>query len=489
MHHALELEEVRTAIGQFLSPSAIIACASCCKEWYESFIPLIWQSLILRNGAFPLPELGTLMKNKDRIKHLTISSCDAWEHMELKECRHLTRLTLTGFYHRTMHYDNWRMLVENHQATLEHLTISPTASIIALSPEFGRAIALCKRLQTLTLQGPVVQALQAAAAFWSACLTIDKLHVKYTTLPIWNDTIVGTARLTHLVVEGPMRGGDGLDLLLHCPKLQSLYWRSSEHITFPLKGFGAAMVAGSWPELEELDLMGYEFGDLDLAAALEGMNRLTRLRAQSTGFGPRSMEALGKNASKIKTLDLVDCVDVTSSMIQTILSSMPQLTELSVGRIRYMDIVNGSPWVALNLEKLHFNIDMEPVVTLESKEEHEPFPNSPFDTHQRLVFERLATLTRLRVLNLIPSSSYRNPYLYRTLQLQLDAGLGALSTLARLEFFGFKSNHQKMGPEEIQWIIKTWPRLRKFRGQFSTDPEYFYSAKKLMNTHHILVLD
>ncbi|KAG0308396.1 hypothetical protein BGZ98_008106 [Dissophora globulifera] len=372
----------------------------------------------------------------------------------------------------------WQELVKNHQQTLEHLSVSTTA-MVTLSTEFCAAIASCEKLQSLTLRGRLVPP-DETSSFWSACLLINKLHLIAVSLPPWNDTLVGTSRLQELIVDKPQGRCNGLDLLKHCPRLRCLHWQDSESVAFPLTEFGVAAMTGAWPALEEIEFIGHNsYEDKDLAALFEGMNKLVRLHAKHTGWlGSLSLKSLRKHASLIRTLDLENCLNVDSGMIQTILTSMPALELLKVGEIDCADIVSGLPWIAFNLEVLCFSINMQ--------SNDEQADDVSFETRQRLVFERLSALTRLRTLYVV------NPLLdtkKRTLDLRLKSGLSALSTLTRLESLRFNMGDRSMDKEDINWMIESWPRLRWFRGKFTDDPDLFYTTKQWMNSRGIMVFD
>ncbi|KAG0219029.1 hypothetical protein BGX33_005071 [Mortierella sp. NVP41] len=51
-----------------------------------------------------------------------------------------------------------------------------------------------------------------------------------------------------------------------------------------------------------------------------------------------------------------------------------------------------------------------------------------------------------------------------TLHLRLDTGLECLASLTKLELFGFESMDHRMGPAEIEWIARTFPKLKEVRG-------------------------
>lgn len=58
---------------------------------------------------------------------------------------------------------------------------------------------------------------------------------------------------------------------------------------------------------------------------------------------------------------------------------------------------------------------------------------------------------------------YGDPYL-DTLELSLSSELKQLSTLAKLEVFGFESVDHRIDEDELRWMAKKWPRLRVMRG-------------------------
>ncbi|KAG0322806.1 hypothetical protein BGZ97_003745 [Linnemannia gamsii] len=94
---------------------------------------------------------------------------------------------------------------------------------------------------------------------------------------------------------------------------------------------------------------------------------------------------------------------------------------------------------------------------------------------QQQVLERLASLTHLKVLELAfkqPRDHLRrygdkNPYVgyfTDTLELTLDSGLGKLAALKDLEMFGFEGCNHLIDRSELDWMIKSWPRLRAMSG-------------------------
>ncbi|KAG0311139.1 hypothetical protein BGZ97_012056 [Linnemannia gamsii] len=56
-----------------------------------------------------------------------------------------------------------------------------------------------------------------------------------------------------------------------------------------------------------------------------------------------------------------------------------------------------------------------------------------------------------------------------TLELSLSSGLEQLSTLTKLEVFGFESVDHRIDEEELIWMAEKWPRLRVMRGLHEVD--------------------
>ncbi|KAF9080250.1 hypothetical protein BGX23_002407 [Mortierella sp. AD031] len=96
------------------------------------------------------------------------------------------------------------------------------------------------------------------------------------------------------------------------------------------------------------------------------------------------------------------------------------------------------------------------------------------------IFDRLASLTRLKHLDL--GYENRNPWEYKlghyyaaddeneylaydgpafdTLELTLESGLGRLAALKDLEMFGFECVNHRIGRAELDWMAKSWPKLK-----------------------------
>ncbi|KAF9169723.1 hypothetical protein BGX21_002582 [Mortierella sp. AD011] len=492
MHRALQLEEVKTAIGVFLDTTSLIASASCCREWHDSFIPLLWQHLnVQSNHHIPSAQLE---KNKHRILQLTIQSQGNGPYFSINGCSNLTRLilraSLNTFRRKKSQYHSWTLIVNNHSSTLKHISLASFRSD-DYTEEFCEAVGNCTNLQSLTVDGYGFPQL-----LLKACCNITEIEIRRSSIEVQRSTKSSddqrnNTRIQHVYIEEPSSPNGVINFLSLCPALRYLSWRSFKMLTFPLPRLASALVDGTWPQLEELDVDGYGLKDPELAKALGGINRLVVLAVPNSEFGSGSMISMGKHLTSIKTLNLCGCKYVSSSMIQSMLCSMTALESLSVGTIKYTDIAEGSAWTSLNLRRLSISINMEN--PLFSKSQDKTLTQSganrdtSFEARQRVVYERLSSLTRLNVLDIQQPQECSS--LEKSLDLRLISGLGALSSLRKLVNFSFRTTSQEMGMDEIEWIVNNWTSLRKIGGKFTGNPDNFYKMKRVLNSNGILVYD
>jgi hypothetical protein len=160
------------------------------------------------------------------------------------------------------------------------------------------------------------------------------------------------------------------------------------------------------------------------------------------------------------------------------LEGCPKLRSLDASRynVEATRLEEGRPWVCQDLELLKCQIyDSEPHLQTDDEVFHSTITTSSGDMSQLLVgqqsailiqqqkrywhhqvYSRLARLTKLTTLVL-----WLDPVLggVGSLEFTLDTGLGQLSTLTRLEVFGFDGMTSRVGPAELVWIAQSWPRL------------------------------
>ncbi|KAF8978938.1 hypothetical protein BGZ46_005988 [Entomortierella lignicola] len=482
MHPALHIEEVRTSIGEFLNPSSIIACARCCHEWHDSFTPLLWRHLnITQVSRIPREQLE---KNKHRILALTVHIFSSPPYFSVQGCSNLSRIIIQGgkyTYHpyAAPQWRIWDQLIRDHCSTLQHLSLLDFHAI-EFDSDFCEGIATCNELQSLTLEGRIAR---MATFLWDACKTITEIKIRGTDIPKSNGTVT---QINRVAIENTFTTDGIMQFLEQCPKLQHLSWRTKRRTAFPLSQLESGLADGLWPHLEELDMDGVGLKDFSLAKTFGNMNKLTTLLVPNSEFGSISLTSLKKHNSFLKTLDLRGCGYVNGSAIQDILSSIVSLESLTVGKIMYMDIVNGSAWVSLKLQRLRMCIDMQNFVSDKSNEDT-IINDNDFEAHQQIVYDRLSTLTQLEVLDIHPYPYY--PEITQTLDLRVSSGLETLSSLKKLVDFSFKGTRQDMSMKDVRWIIENLANLRKISGRFTNDPKKYYEMKLELNSHGILVYD
>ncbi|KAG0379576.1 hypothetical protein BGX24_012611 [Mortierella sp. AD032] len=96
-----------------------------------------------------------------------------------------------------------------------------------------------------------------------------------------------------------------------------------------------------------------------------------------------------------------------------------------------------------------------------------------------IVYDRLASLIHLTVLDLgwesrdvwkleetivRPSDAWSEAPIHETLELSLASGLHRLAPLTKLEVFGFDGVNYRIGKPELEWMARSWLRLKVMRG-------------------------
>ncbi|KAK3816096.1 MAG: hypothetical protein J3Q66DRAFT_192325 [Benniella sp.] len=154
------------------------------------------------------------------------------------------------------------------------------------------------------------------------------------------------------------------------------------------------------------------------------------------------------------------------------------------------------PWACQGIEKLRCRIVGVVRLTKDEQAIYEK-PSTSDETiavlqtllqsreQQGLVYERLASLKHLKHLDL--GFENRSPRLYRalfnfirefggdgsfldeeptpdTLELSLESGLGQLGTLKNLEMIGFEAIDHRIKEKELEWMAKSWPKLKLMYG-------------------------
>ncbi|KAG0243766.1 hypothetical protein BGX31_010235 [Mortierella sp. GBA43] len=295
--------------------------------------------------------------------------------------------------------------------------------------------------------------------FWQLCARLQR--VDFSNLMLESRGSLASMEFP-LIKEVHLRRGNELvsfDFILRCPELVSCHWIAASKTISQLRpGFVEQYAMMKWPNLHTLDLHFDEgFTEDDLIKIFGGQQRINSLSVHCTpsSITPTSMASLRQRFGYLTTLAVtwpIDCNE-TSPMAQEILSSCPLLEELTAPRIDAAVIAQGQPWVCLWLKTLTLSIKFDPLTN---------------HSIQPLVFNQLSRLERLRNVYLCTELRGDDHGLTRfqeAVDMRLDNGLGKLSTLRTLQSLDWGIASQRMGEQEIEWMLQHWRCLERVRGK------------------------
>ncbi|KAG0100334.1 hypothetical protein BGZ93_002203 [Podila epicladia] len=270
--------------------------------------------------------------------------------------------------------------------------------------------------------------------------------------------------------------------IVPCRKLKTLVWNMDlSHIPTEWE---TEPVPDHWPQIKSIEITterSRKIKDKQLAAILSRARRrraendpggLVKLDVRGTGCGELSWQVLRTSISAVQPtpvvshfqalteLNVTNCMDVSSPMVQEVLSSCPALKSIAANSIHVLDIAAGDPWVCLGLQSWSVFIDisfnnggMEMISVKKDK----------LNDLQPLVYKHLANLTELQTLNLdykppLPRQSNQSSATQLpTLDWQLKRGLDALSSLTKLREVHFlQRNRMGMTTSSAKWMIENW---------------------------------
>ncbi|KAF9899487.1 hypothetical protein EC991_008798 [Linnemannia zychae] len=455
--HPLDLHEIRTRIGHFLTLKSLACCARVCHEWHDSFHPLLWADIHIPETN-PLPAFGDLQRYAPLLRSLNVVACrNNSSYFTLKGGVNLTRLCIQN---RSRFLSLSAMaeapgMIREHSSSLQEVELD--AYEFEPSTLMWQAIAQCSRLQSLKLHNIRVSS-ENAQPFLLACSRVATLHLIDPTLPDENFSYT-SGPLLHSVQDLRLHEAHKVEperqllLMKLCPNLRSLYWRRSGFtMKFPIQQATSHLRSGAWRNLHSLELFGDMMRDEDLAGLLKGMSRIESWKMCKTGFGPLALAAMERHFPTIRELGLRLCESLKSEMIQYLLYSIPMLEYFSADRLCAHHILQDPAWpCSARLKTLKVYIDMDVSNDATSDD---------FKVQELAVFDRLSMLKELSVLEI--SRNVVGPIRskdMRALRLQISYGLTRLGALRQLEELTFFPG-QQMEEEDVEWILKSFPRLR-----------------------------
>ncbi|KAF8941387.1 hypothetical protein BGZ58_010179 [Dissophora ornata] len=231
MTRALDLLEIKQAVGCFLSTKDLFSCCAVSSDWYAAFYPFLFHTVSL-GPITPTPSGESIDRNRYQIRHLDLESELPLELLAVlaeKPCPRLISLcyrqvcfvrpdkyspALPQLQHailnsgsqnqeRLQDQDEEKDLATtaNNQRVMESwLKWSQIPKLIRinhtslrsldfwrfyhLSEPIWNSVGTCSRLEHLTLES--VKILQDTfVPFWSACLKIKTVYLTNVQLPYW----------------------------------------------------------------------------------------------------------------------------------------------------------------------------------------------------------------------------------------------------------------------------------------------------------------
>ncbi|KAK3833672.1 MAG: hypothetical protein J3R72DRAFT_453033, partial [Linnemannia gamsii] len=466
--------------------------------------------------------------------------------------------------------DMWKSLAElvlQNRATLKEL------EIVLLSPPpcgippftFWETVVECfppppplsyasSTLTSLSLVGREIKSTDLMLIWRGACHHLTRLELARCSVeneaPLWGESVAEIAEAAAMVMETDPRPPSALQhlrlievrgmlprtqfkvFIAASPKLNCLVWQlHRSHAGLAPRGLWVMDQDDYWqdygPEQEEESLQQWlELTSLEVTSGKESMavsdqqlsilldragDTMERLSLGAVQVGEATLRSMRRFFKILGHLDLRLCSNVTGAMVQQVLASCPGLKSVAADSIRASDILDGNPWVCLDLQSWTVFVDLSvssslPLPSSSRQTESSSSRSSSRRSHaqgsrkqqaqnprqaqkskhntdnndrnnqsdlqellQQCVFERLSTLTSLEHLDLdrhYPLTGRAALKAVETLDWRLKKGLDKLASLSRLMTVCL-SSHQTMNMSKSAavWMVEHWLLLEAVRGR------------------------
>ncbi|KAG0202562.1 hypothetical protein BGX28_004976 [Mortierella sp. GBA30] len=463
----LGLPEITHILSDHLAKGDLTRCLRVCKAWSQSFLPSVWHNLVLgrrpnqdrTSNILPCPPSEVLHRYRHLVQELVLYADIPVDVFRI----HYPKLKVATIY------DNWDCLpgLLSLNRTILELRLRFSDAVPLVGPTEDKltpilvALPVMPELKHLYLTGCIMAFKDITDVFWLACrglttLSIVQSYIHHFPDPstITNPDLMptGLKRLT-LDSQACLRKNIPVEWMAKNPGLKYLSW-SNVRYGGPTDEFAKHAMQGAWPELEELEfsICSLRFpADRIMADIISGMNQARVLHMRETTLGPLSFNCLQSHFHCLQSLEMQQCLGVTSLMVQQILASCAKLECLRGCCLLGRDVVeDGRPWVCTGLITLDLNFWIQDPPHLETLE-------------RELVLDRLSTLTKLE--RLATCTCCENEHLREVpgtrLEFRLDKGLAKLVTMTRLETLITYTEPDRLDPEDVQWMVDHWKKLKE----------------------------
>jgi hypothetical protein len=368
---------------------------------------------------------------------------------------------------------------------LDFLTMCPVLrrlemKDVHMTPQAWRTLSTHPHLKSLALENVQIVA-GDAPVFWQICMQLETLEMDNVTFGggagsggsqeggiVPKDKVFDRIRTFSL-----RRGYEQFERqpteLIHClPGVESMTLASdlpTQWMEYPIQNH--------WPHIKSLVLTGVQ--EPTLAAILESVGHgLASLTFYHCELATRanSKRALQAHFKTLVELRIHPCTPVSSDTVLDVLCSCPVLEVLHVRYLSAEVITERGPWACQ-----HYLRELTAGIQVGQNEE----------ALQPLVFERLSTLTRLEMLEILtPMPNSRRSML----AFRLECGLGQLAHWQHLSVLQFSMewyniNTPQVGMYEVAWMAKHWKKLRSVSGHLHHDMEMELQLRIMFESHGI----
>ncbi|KAF8942789.1 hypothetical protein BGZ47_006111 [Haplosporangium gracile] len=544
-HPALDLPEVITAIGSFLSRKSIVACLQLNSSFHSLLAPFIYSNLKIysRHSVTKRPSTQTLVRYASLVHDLSINSFVSLAYLTAGY-RNLRSISFSS--HRANQSAQLGTDDQILNALLQLVQDNPGMKVWRLDNPWPQVSAIIWKavaeqtteLDILCLKDTTVSE-EARSWFLKTCR-------KTRQLVLWRVTIQGPEssndftghtdasssfppRSVHFNNVSGVSMLDQLKFLSYCPHLQDVFWEPvSLHTLLQLQKATEQEVLSlraeirrlfqftTWSHLRFVNIEDY--GDYsNCALALSLMNecldhilksilsgRLERLACKGSVISTAGLTSLSRHFSHLNVLDARGCAVISSPVVQQLLESCPQLTRIDAIGLHIRDIRKGGPWVCTRMADLCFSINLwleqgdvdwrdfacSPLVD----KDQDAVEKTRFLQDQHCVFNRLAKLTALKCLDVqvlplrfngVRGSGGSEMIHYGELDFRISHGLEMLSTLEELRYLDFSATSQRLEKEDVEMMVAQWPKLGLLSGRLSSDEQVDINLGEYLDEHNI----
>ena len=517
---ALEVPEILQQVGEFLDYPRLAAATAVCKTWNTIFTPFLYHTLEWGHHVRH-PRSFVVLDNVNHIRVVKVSF-SPWID-SLTDC---TNLEKVHFNFDFGDHDSWipptTLVRQNAKLTIVCASIP--------SSEFLRAaFTCCPQLKRLEFSGADMTIMMTDLLL-NVCLRLEELKMVDVTLGVggyfdipWNDWPAFPKikklwlGITHERYWFSHQVEQQHEFIKRCPNLESLTWSFSKGL-LPIREIKDLLSPENSP-CPKLKAFAFHYPGFHPTLPenrwfeiLTACNKnLTSFGCSKIIFGELSSQALIKGLASTLTRLYIGGTATRSGVMMEILSSCPHLVHvISAGPLDVRDILgvkstkpedDEEDWTAFSNSKR--NAIGPP--------KKQPLPKSirppewacknlqtlEIGIHglrdkasgwQRGVLRQLAKLKQLRVLDVqAPYAETLHEGSRDGLDFSLAGGLDILGSLKMLETLRFGKLWQEMTRQDIDWIVRAWPRFSYIQGWVHHEQSQRVRLKKLFKRHGITV--